>query len=684
MTCLHTAKFFKSILPKLIDKRYLLGVALIFYNMPSFAQSEHDSHHPGAAQETSASQSTAMVQATDTDVATRSEPIITNGPGMGKGGMGKGGGKGGGMDKMMEKMGAPKPKDLYPSLMRLPELSAKKAEEVLNKAVQRMQKGNQLMITGFTALADADSQQNFSKMQSSIAIIDQGLSQYNSGLSAKRAIVEGQEPRRVALQWFKSQMNLLPTSSEQKQPLIFGMTSFHTGVMLILLFFAAVMLWMYAFKMRRASALLQELATAPTPSTTVDSATNTANPANFTASPTSSIKSTTAPQAENVAPTATTPLPSATSGIKPVSKSAIFKGKMCVVGIFSETHDVKTFRFVALDGGTIPFDYQPGQFVTFTLDIPEQPKLTKRSYTIASSPTQRDYFEVTIKREEQGLVSRFMHDNVLVGDALEIKAPSGKFYFNGENEDSIVLVSGGVGITPMMSAVRYLTTRCWKGEIYFLFCTRSSNDFIFVRELQYLQARHKNLHVLVSMTRAEGTSWMGPQGRFTPQLVNDFVPDIAEKTAHICGPPPMMDAMKNMLIELGMAPDRVKSEGFGGAAPKKKDAMQTKDVAPTAVSTEAKISTIEATTTAGFEVSFTQSNKKAIAKPDETILDIAEALDVEIETSCRAGSCGTCKVKLVSGQVDIEVDDALEDDEKEQGYILACQSVPKTPVAIEA
>ena len=85
----------------------------------------------------------------------------------------------------------------------------------------------------------------------------------------------------------------------------------------------------------------------------------------------------------------------------------------------------------------------------------------------------------------------------------------------------------------------------------------------------------------------------------------------------------------------------------------------------------------------GFEVSFTQSNKHAKAAEGESILDVAENLDVDIDSSCRAGSCGSCKVKLLEGQVEMDVDDGLEDDDKENGYVLACQSIPKTPVKVE-
>jgi ferredoxin-NADP reductase len=115
---------------------------------------------------------------------------------------------------------------------------------------------------------------------------------------------------------------------------------------------------------------------------------------------------------------------------------------------------VKTFRFTPPTGGAIPFEYLPGQFVTLHVAPGGIP--TKRSYTIASSPTWRDRIEITVKREGQGLVSRWLHDELKIGDEVEIEAPNGTFTFSGKEAHRVVLIGGGVGITPLMSVVRYL------------------------------------------------------------------------------------------------------------------------------------------------------------------------------------------------------------------------------------
>ncbi|MEL7293731.1 MAG: 2Fe-2S iron-sulfur cluster-binding protein [Pseudomonadota bacterium] len=630
----------------------MVAVTGLLVTLSAHAQesdAEHRSHHPDVYGEQS-----------------QSEPGNTKGGIPGKqansgNGMGAsmGAGMGKMMDGMMEKMGAPKPKDLYPSLMRLPELPEEKREEVLTKAVSRMQAGTAIMIQGFDALSRADARQDFMRMQSAVLEIEQGLSQYNSGLAAKRALTEGQAPRRVALEWFKREMNLLPTVSSHEPPRFLGMTPLHTGIMLVLIAFAVTMIWMYVFKMRRAGALMEKLRQ----QSFVD---EDASPKTHEDSQKESPSAKTADVSNTVVPSGDAPVTAAPD------KAGRYTGPLRVIGIFTETHDVKTFRLAQPDGEQLPFNYEPGQFVTFSLSIPGQEKIVKRSYTIASSPSQRDYMEVTIKREEHGLVSRHMHDTVKLNDLLEIKAPNGKFYFNGQGVNSVMLISGGVGITPMMSAVRYLTAQCWEGDIYFIFSARTTHDFIFEQELLYLQRRHSNLHVLISMTRAEGTTWMGPQGRLTPELINGFVPELTSKVAHICGPPAMMDAISDMLLELGMPKNSIKTEAFGGEPPKKKAAPST--ASGTAPSAEAST----------HEVKFVASGKQGKSGPEETILEVAEELDVDIESSCRAGSCGSCKVKLLSGSVEMDVDDGLEDEDKAGGYILACQAIPSTPVEVEA
>lgn len=598
---------------------------------------EHARHHPGGA----------------------GQP--TNTPGMG------------GMGGVMEKMGTPTPGELYPSLMGLPDLPPEKRAEVQQQARARMLSGTALMAQGLDQLSQAASTENHAAMQEAVLQLKEGLARFDSGLAARRALAEGKAPRNVALQWFKREMNLLPSGPPPTRA-TFGGPTFHLAAIAILGAFSVVMIWMYFFKMRRASALLKSLAdtggtaspalSAPPSNEREPASVALPRPATQPASAGSEAASKPAEPPDAVPTPAPPPeFPAMKSRTVPEQK---WTGKLRVCRVFEETPDVKTFRLAAEDDVALPFTYFPGQFLTLSLVIDGTP--VKRSYTIASTPTQLHYCAITVKREENGLVSRFLHDRINEGDVLEVAAPNGKFTFTGEEAKSIVLVAGGVGITPMMSVIRYLTDVGWRGDIYFLYCCRTTRDFIFREELEHLQVRHPNLHVFATMTRAAGTVWMGLKGRFTAEIVGHLVPEIASRRAHVCGPPPMMNAVCDMLKTLKVPDDQVKTEAFGPARK------------PTAAASQPQATSAVTTAT----VTFKRSGKSGPLPAGQTLLEAAEAIGVEIDNSCRSGQCGLCKVKLLSGTVTMDSDDALSEDEKQQGIILACQARAAENLEVDA
>jgi ferredoxin-NADP reductase len=216
-----------------------------------------------------------------------------------------------------------------------------------------------------------------------------------------------------------------------------------------------------------------------------------------------------------------------------------------------------------------------------------------------------------------------------------------------------------------MAVVRYLTGRGWAGEMFFIFCCRTPADFVFGEELRYLARRHPNLHLTVTMTRTADGEWSGPRGRIGKELITKGVPDIARRRVHVCGPNEMMDSTRTALLELGVPAGQIKMEAFGPA--KKKEA-----VTPTARAA------------AAATVTFSLAGKSAPLPPGETILEVADAAGVWIDNSCRVGTCGTCKVKLLSGNVTMEVQDGLEPEDEAQGFILACQAKSAGNVAVEA
>jgi ferredoxin-NADP reductase/Fe-S-cluster-containing hydrogenase component 2 len=340
-----------------------------------------------------------------------------------------------------------------------------------------------------------------------------------------------------------------------------------------------------------------------------------------------------------------------------------WRGKLMLAEMENVTHNVKTFRFKTRDGNQIPFKHLAGQFLT--LHIEPQGIPTKRSYTIASTPTWSDRIEITVKREDHGLVSRWLHDEVKIGDEIEIEAPNGTFFFTGEEAESIVLIGGGVGITPMMSAARYLTDINWSGKIFLILGFQSPRDFIFREEIEVLKSRNPNLSVAVTMSQPGDEPWSGKVGFIDAALLTESVPNISNRLAHICGPPPMMNAVRSVLAELGVPDNQIKTESFG-----------TDKRNPT---TKGKVSTEIA-----GSVTFQASNTNAPVSVGATILDAAEKAGIFIDNACRSGTCGSCRIKLVSGNVKMAVEDALTEEDKSRNYILACQAEISSDVTVEA
>jgi ferredoxin-NADP reductase/Fe-S-cluster-containing hydrogenase component 2/putative sterol carrier protein len=338
-------------------------------------------------------------------------------------------------------------------------------------------------------------------------------------------------------------------------------------------------------------------------------------------------------------------------------------GRLRLTEVEVVTHNVKTFRFGRIGGGPVPFEYFPGQFLT--LHLAPQGIPTRRSYTIASTPTWRDRIEITVKREEHGLVSRWLHDELKVGDEVEIEAPSGTFCFKGEEAKTLVLVGAGVGITPMMSVTRYLTETNWLGKVYLVLGFRAPRDFIFREELRKLEAGNVNLKVMVTMSQPGTEAWSGPVGRIDAALLSRTVPNIALCRAHVCGPPEMMEATTAALALLGVPAGQIKTEAFG------------------TVKRDPTVKGGESAEVAGYVV-FQVSDTRVPVRAGSTILDAADQAGVFIDSACRSGTCASCRVKLLSGNVTMAVQDALTEQDKTNGYILACQAKIQGDATVDA
>jgi ferredoxin-NADP reductase/DMSO/TMAO reductase YedYZ heme-binding membrane subunit len=330
-----------------------------------------------------------------------------------------------------------------------------------------------------------------------------------------------------------------------------------------------------------------------------------------------------------------------------------WKGELQIARIFQETPDVKTFRFVSTDGGPLPFEHIAGQYINLHLTI--DGKRVNRSYTIASSPTRSAYCEISVKKAAFG--SKWLHENWKEGERVKVSAPAGKFYFAGHESERVVLVAGGIGITPMMSVVRSLTDRGWRGDMYLLFSVRKDSDVVFKDELSYLQARFPNLKVKVTVGN-----------RITKEMIAEHVPRLKNGPVMLCGPDPMMTAMRQLFVEIGVPDAEIHQEAFISTPPMEPGAPEPEVELPVGVAAN---------------IEFSKSGKTA-ESTELTVLEAAEECGVTIPYECRSGICGQCKTKLVSGKVAMEVQDALTPVDRARGLILACQARAAKDIVIDA
>ncbi len=567
-------------------------------------------------------------------------------------------------------MGGSGTKPFYATLMDMPSLTPEARRFIETEAGKRLGSGSEAITTGQALLHHALSANDPAAMQRAIADVRLGVLQAESGAAALLAVNEGQPPRQIALTWIKGQTSVPATVGMSMNEGPWGLSWYHLTTMVFLVAFMLGAILIHYARLRRIDGLVQRLTPGATPAPA-------GNP-----KPVARTDSGTAPKpAPPSVPTtsaAPTQKPPTTEAPTPAKASMRWSGALRVAQIFRETPFVKTFRLMEPTEGPIPFSFLPGQFLNFSAEI--DGKRIQRSYTIASSPTQRDYVEFTVKREDQGAESRYLHDNIAVGDHLDVSGPFGVFTFTGTETASIVLISGGVGITPMMCVTRYLTDRNFTGDIFFLHGARSTQNYIFREELEYLQKRHENLHVVATMESAEGTAWSGTVGLISKEFIERAVPEISRRRVHVCGPPPMMEAVKAALAELGVPNGKIKTESFGLA----KGAVPAPDATLPAVPPAPSATVAAAIPSAQAEVQFSKSGKTGLLAPDKCVLEAAEAIGVAIDFSCRVGTCGICVVPLLDGSVTMEVEEGLPPEDKARGIILACQAKSAGNLVVDA
>ena len=329
------------------------------------------------------------------------------------------------------------------------------------------------------------------------------------------------------------------------------------------------------------------------------------------------------------------------------------------VKVIRETSDVTTFTFGMSQ--PILFFFKPGQFVTLELEI--EGERIMRSYTISSSPSIPYSFSITVKRVEGGLVSNWLADNLKTGDQLAVHGPTGQFNCMDFPADKVLMLSGGVGITPVMSMARWWFDTDSEVDMVFVHSARTPADIIYARELEYMSTRIDNfqLHLICERTNI-GEAWAGYRGYLNEPMLKLIAPDFFEREIFCCGPAVYMTAVRNLLVAIGFDMQHYHEESFG-ATPKDeaKDAEQHAIAADEAQVSGDKVS-----------VYFSQSDISVEIIKGSNLNEAANAAGVNIAKACGMGICGACRIKVSAGDYDMQHNGGITTDEEEQGYVLSC------------
>ena len=341
-----------------------------------------------------------------------------------------------------------------------------------------------------------------------------------------------------------------------------------------------------------------------------------------------------------------------------------------------------SFYLQPVDGRPLP-TFRPGQFLTFSLDVAaeaEAPSSATRTITRCDSLSDRpdpSHYRVTVKRVSApaahpefapGLSSNHFHDHVQAGDLLRVKAPAGGFFIDPDAEVAAVLIAGGIGITPLMSMLRWCIVQQPLRKVHLYYGLRHTGEMAFRPLLVELAAAHPALRFNIVCSRPEAAEVCGRdyqhEGHIDVGLLQRTLPP-GRHQFYVCGPPPMMQTLVPALSAWGVPPADLHCEAFGPASVK---LPAGNEAAAPAIG--------------GVEVRFRRSGRTLNWEgQDASLLDFAERHGIAVESGCRAGSCGSCETLLVEGSVRY---DHAPDHEVAAGHCLLCVGRPSSALVLEA
>lgn len=343
-----------------------------------------------------------------------------------------------------------------------------------------------------------------------------------------------------------------------------------------------------------------------------------------------------------------------------------------------ECTGVYSFYLVPHDGRPLP-SFKPGQYLTFQLNIPGRDKPVVRCYSLSDSPFHPNYYRVTIKKEEAprdrpdlppGLASSYFVDKIREGDILDVKAPAGHFFLDLEQPRPVVLLSGGVGVTPMVSMMNAIMESGSQREVWFFHGARNRREHIMRSYLTELAGQYSNIRIYNCYSQPDEEDKLGydyqQKGRVTIDLLKHLLPS-NNYEFFLCGNGAFMHSLTDGLEAWGVPESNIHFEAFGPASVRKKAPAKEEAAQPGVQQPR---------------ITFSKSEQAFDWDPSlGNLLDFARDKGIRLDSGCCAGSCGSCLVAIQSGNVDyLQAPDAPP----ESGSCLTCICRPKGDLVLDA
>lgn len=338
--------------------------------------------------------------------------------------------------------------------------------------------------------------------------------------------------------------------------------------------------------------------------------------------------------------------------------------QLIISDIVVDTPDVYTYVFKP-----VMVSYLPGQFLTLLVQIDGQE--VRRSYSITSAPIvagewHEQSLAITIKRVENGWVSRYLMDHLRVGDPVDSLPPAGRFTLPAATGPrDIVLIGAGSGVTPLFAMLNYTLSHEPRAQVTLLDVNTSERTIIYRAALEALQQQYPARFRLIHLLSQPTDDWTGRRGRLNNLLLERLLPDLTRGPAaaalwFLCGPPDFMRMVQFTLTYLGIPPRQVRRELF---------VTETVNVP-----SSGRFSVPDRV----IQLRFQEETHSLLVPSGSTVLQAALAAGIALPYSCRGGRCATCAGVCRRGRVRMSINDVLTERDLAEGWVLTCTAYPET------